>query len=145
MLLGFYLGNTVGFCVIKCARRAGKAEARGPFLQWCNFLPLQLLEEQQQREEAERKQAEEEKKSLSKPDEEAYEDDDKAEETDDGVRYSQDGLPVKGASGNSPSTSTHNKAAAAAAVDSPNPRLKRHGGVSSGRNSFRSSSNRRGR
>ena len=43
----------------------------GSFLQWCHFPPLQLLAEQQLREEAERKQAEEEaKKSRPDPEEE---------------------------------------------------------------------------
>ena len=64
----------------------GRSEGgKGPFLQWCHFLPvpLQLLAEQQQREEAERKQAGEEaasaKKSRSTPDEEEDEESDNAE------------------------------------------------------------------
>ena len=53
-----------------------EAEGEGSFLQWCHFLPLQLLAEQQLREEAERKQAEEEaKKSQSNPEEEKEGDD----------------------------------------------------------------------
>ena len=45
-----------------------KAEGEGSFLQWCHFPPLQLLAEQQLREEAERKQAEEEEAKKSRPD-----------------------------------------------------------------------------
>ena len=140
-----------------------KGKGRGPFLQWCHFLPvpLQLLAEQQQREEAE----EEAKKSQSKPDEERYEEEENAD--DDGIGVTVGLSPSisdkkknkkkpsstestttgNDKSSNSNSISNNHNKAAAGSVDSSNPKLKRHAGAS-GRNSFRSSrssSHRRGR